>query len=660
MRRLYLPTLERGASRDLPPSLGINSQDPGVPLFSSLSNLRPAHGGLTRRGGAVQLASPPSLDSAHAQTVLLIEELYSGPAATAGTAYLLVTNREVWIGAPTRWENVTPIYAVGTVTVTNGSPTVTGSGTSWLDRRIAATQLFKGPDGAFYPIQSVNSNTSITLTTNYAGATAGPGASYTIRRTFGIGTDPDEYASHAVFLARQNNDLYLAGQLSWGLFDAASVTIPDGCVLKIPDAYSPLKVGSFDPADTEYAMSGRTEVVSGIDELGYNIYPYGLAALADGRLVVPVHWYSSGTGDSGDNRFLYSSLLSTAVWSVSPGGATDIQGHTGAISGMTDRGGRVHVHFTDGIEIGEPLNRDDPPLRFFSSRAETGAIGPKMLLATPGGAVIQAGDLYVGPDHNLRLFNGSYDVVAAPGMRRYLMAEGSFAPADVEAVREGFALYDADHREVAFFVYASGSGTREVRCQLDTGNLWHADYAARINAASISSAYALEDSGADTWDFERHQRALYLGTRSSAGWLFYLDESVFSDDSDVAPLSGPGFVLDIFDGEGTPEMGKVISQVLLWARLPPFRESNATETLRLDLVRSDGTSESLTASGTALFVSALLTERPKPEVLYVFTPTERSSPTTRIAGLSNNANLFTPQLTRMAIEYEVTDDVRTL
>jgi hypothetical protein len=658
VKRFYLPSLERGASRDFPPSLGINAEDPGAPLFASLANLRPSHGGLTRRGGAVELASPPSLDSAHAQTVILLEELYTGPAATAGTAFLLVTNREMWIGAPTRWENVTPVYEVGTVNVTNGSPTVLGTGTAWQTRRIAATQLFKGPDGVYHTIASVNGDFSITLATNYGGATLS-GQAYTIRRTFGIGADPDEYASHAVFLARQNADLYLAGQFSWGLFDAASATIPDGCVVKVPYAYSPLQVGSFDPADTEYVMSGRSEVVSGIDALGYNIYPYGLAALPDGRLVVPVHWYNSGSGDAGDNRVLYSSLLSTAVWTVSPGGATDLTDHKGAITGQTHRGGRLHIHFTDGVEIGEPTNKDDPPLRFFASRAETGAIGPKMLLSIPGGAGVSVGDLFVGPDHNLRSFNGSYDQVVDPAFRRYLLPEGPHAPADVAAIREGFAFYDPDHSEVAFFVY-SGNGTREVRYQVDTRRLWHADYAARVTAASIASAYVLEDFGADTWDYERQRRALYLGTRSSTNWLFYLDEQTFSDDSDLAPLTGPGFLLDLFDGQGAPERGKVIVQVLLWARLPPFRESNATETLKLDVIRDDGSLETKTASATALFDAASLTEIPKPEVLYLFTLDEVSFSTARLAVRSNDDNTFTPQLTRMLIEYEVVGDVRAL
>jgi hypothetical protein len=61
-------------------------------------------------------------------------------------------------------------YTTGTVTVTNGSPTVTGSGTSWA-ANVRQGWVFQGPDGRAYQVLAVNSNTSITLARNYAGST---------------------------------------------------------------------------------------------------------------------------------------------------------------------------------------------------------------------------------------------------------------------------------------------------------------------------------------------------------------------------------------------------------------------------------------------------------------------------------------------------------
>ena len=71
----------------------------------------------------------------------------------------------------------------GTVSVTNGSATVTGSGTLF-SANVAAGDLFTiVGDNAWYEVASVSSNTSLTLSANYAGTT-GSGKSYAISRDF--------------------------------------------------------------------------------------------------------------------------------------------------------------------------------------------------------------------------------------------------------------------------------------------------------------------------------------------------------------------------------------------------------------------------------------------------------------------------------------------
>lgn len=75
-------------------------------------------------------------------------------------------------------------YRAGTVAVTSGSKTVTGTGTQWqnLIFGVAPGVTFYGPDGKPYEIDTVNSNTSLTLVTNYSGATAS-GQAYAIDPT---------------------------------------------------------------------------------------------------------------------------------------------------------------------------------------------------------------------------------------------------------------------------------------------------------------------------------------------------------------------------------------------------------------------------------------------------------------------------------------------
>ena len=71
------------------------------------------------------------------------------------------------------------IYSTGTVSVTNGSAVVTGSGTAWAVALIAGG-IFSTA-GVSVPILSVDSDTSLTLAYNWPGTTAS-GAVYAIAR----------------------------------------------------------------------------------------------------------------------------------------------------------------------------------------------------------------------------------------------------------------------------------------------------------------------------------------------------------------------------------------------------------------------------------------------------------------------------------------------
>ncbi len=65
-------------------------------------------------------------------------------------------------------------YRAGTVDVTNGSKTVTGTNTQWLNLMFGVMPgtTFYGPDGKPYEIDRVVSDTSLLLITDYSGATA--------------------------------------------------------------------------------------------------------------------------------------------------------------------------------------------------------------------------------------------------------------------------------------------------------------------------------------------------------------------------------------------------------------------------------------------------------------------------------------------------------
>lgn len=130
-------------------------------------------------------------------------------------------------------------YNTGTVTMTNGSRTVTGSGTTWTTN-VDAGMLIQRGNERLYVVASVDSNTQITLTEAYEGVT-GAGVSYTANNIYKITTaDPyvasDTYAvSTARLFWHDSRNVYFtplrttAPQENPHTFSATDYhTVPDG------------------------------------------------------------------------------------------------------------------------------------------------------------------------------------------------------------------------------------------------------------------------------------------------------------------------------------------------------------------------------------------------------------------------------------------------
>lgn len=87
-------------------------------------------------------------------------------------------------------------YGAGTVTTTNGSATVTGSGTAWL-ANVDAGMLFVTGAERLYVVKAVVSDTEITLSEPYEGTT-GAGKNYTLAALATIGTIYPDAAAYGV------------------------------------------------------------------------------------------------------------------------------------------------------------------------------------------------------------------------------------------------------------------------------------------------------------------------------------------------------------------------------------------------------------------------------------------------------------------------------
>ncbi len=97
-----------------------------------------------------------------------------------------------------RWQQKTgvfqtkAVYSAGTVSVTNGDATVTGTGTAFSANVNAGDRFRVDGDDTSYVVSSITNDTSLELTTNYIGTTA-TGKSYSIfQREYSLASDVDE------------------------------------------------------------------------------------------------------------------------------------------------------------------------------------------------------------------------------------------------------------------------------------------------------------------------------------------------------------------------------------------------------------------------------------------------------------------------------------
>ncbi len=106
-------------------------------------------------------------------------------------------------------------YRTGTVAVTSGSRTVTGSGTLWAvtvspGDEFTICDANALPTGGRYEVETVNSNTSITLVQNYQGATAS-GLAYAVMNMAGNQSVPQFANRLSQFFDKQQATLNAPG-----------------------------------------------------------------------------------------------------------------------------------------------------------------------------------------------------------------------------------------------------------------------------------------------------------------------------------------------------------------------------------------------------------------------------------------------------------------
>lgn len=125
-----------------------------------------------------------------------------------GQLLLFLSTKDVYLydEATSTVSFLTPRYSTGDVDVTLGSPTVSGNGTAFTTNVKAGDRIHIGnadeddPTETWYEVLSVTNDTTLTLTTNYAGTTA-TAKDYTVRQCFT--GDIDDYWSFETFPAAE-------------------------------------------------------------------------------------------------------------------------------------------------------------------------------------------------------------------------------------------------------------------------------------------------------------------------------------------------------------------------------------------------------------------------------------------------------------------------
>lgn len=386
MKPIYFPMLGSGWGPNAP--AGTLRPDSGGPIWRDMRNLRFHDGYAARRATLAEFDAGtiyPSIPWNGRDTfytgqvpVVILTDYQAAPNDDVASM-VVVTDRELWLYRTSSWTNLTPTYTTGTVSATNGSTAVSGTGTQWTTLGIHQGNLVEIPAGSgdWFPVSSVGSNTSITLGSAFTGSTAS-GLSYVIRRTF-----PDIGKNAPFFAEVFNGDLYVAGPL---------VQNGQPAVVRVTGAF-----GFPVPSPATY-LTAAFDVTGGIDVYagaGSSDALVGMAVLDDGRVVAGLVSNSYGA------RILYSSHLNQAVWTTAPGGFTDVTTISGTLRALQRYGTSLTLHYDTGIAWGEPTGQDDPPLSFRPTRARKGCFAPRTLTSSPGGGLV-----YLGSDMNVYRFRG--------------------------------------------------------------------------------------------------------------------------------------------------------------------------------------------------------------------------------------------------------------
>jgi hypothetical protein len=250
--------------------------------------------------------------------------------------------------------------STGTVSVTNGSPVVTGAGTVFSFPNAQPGQAFVGPNGLPMEIASVDSASQITLARPYGGATAA-GQPFTILPTQSFAND-----LALAFAGFKNTAGAMLDTIGQGMFPDGTVATPgvrfaadqDTGLVRTGDNTLGVSLGgvlglTFERARTvlRAVASGENQNQSGADQVYHSLNFYSNAGLNVGGIAAykPVN----GFVDAGGLTF------STSVGALAERMRITHEGKVGMGTAAPQNRLHLAVGQSDGIRLTDVVNGKD-------------------------------------------------------------------------------------------------------------------------------------------------------------------------------------------------------------------------------------------------------------------------------------------------------------
>jgi hypothetical protein len=283
----------------------------GANALYDLNNLMPDGHGLRRRLGVVPSNVAPTVGLNHPLQQRPVNVWIFPLAGQSETMVVLTTRCLLWRNTVGVWQDVTPVYATGTVSINNGSTALTGIGTAWIANAVMTTNAIIQLGATWYRINTVNSDVSITLSTPYAGANL-VNVPYVAELCWLLETGrfgASKINPERGFAVRLNGTVYVCGTLGSDSNPSFSANpFQAGAILKL--------IGGADTGGG--AIGAATFLTTGIKSLagstalGYTWFPRGFDVLEDGRLFMAVHWRGAARSRAPAHSALPTPVISTS------------------------------------------------------------------------------------------------------------------------------------------------------------------------------------------------------------------------------------------------------------------------------------------------------------------------------------------------------------